>query len=59
MLHKLCLALAATLLAVSAVSGADTASARVTTDDAGDVASYERLHRFNRGRTIIPGDFGP
>jgi hypothetical protein len=33
----------------------DTASVlatyRVTTDDAGDVASYERLHRYNRGRT--------
>jgi hypothetical protein len=38
----------------------DTASVlatyRVTTDDAGDVASYERLHRFNRGRTTASGE---
>jgi Gas vesicle synthesis protein GvpO len=38
----------------------DTASVlatyRVTTDDAGDVASYERLHRYNRGRTTVPGE---
>ena len=38
----------------------DTASVlatyRVTTDDAGDVASYERLHRYNRGRTAVPGE---
>jgi len=37
----------------------DTASVlatyRVTTDDAGDVASYERLHRYDRGRTTVPG----
>jgi hypothetical protein len=38
----------------------DTASVlatyRVTTDDAGDVASYERTHRYNRGRTAAPGE---
>ena len=38
----------------------DTASVlatyRVITDDAGDVASYERLHRYNRGRTTAPGE---
>ena len=38
----------------------DTASVlatyRVTTNDAGDVASYERLHRYNRGRTTTPGE---
>jgi hypothetical protein len=38
----------------------DTASVvatyRVTTDDAGDVASYERLRRYNRGRTTAPAD---
>jgi Gas vesicle synthesis protein GvpO len=38
----------------------DTASVlatyRVTTDDAGDVETYERLHRYNRGRTTAPGD---
>ena len=32
------------------------ATYRVTTDDAGDVASYERLHRYNRGRTTAPGE---
>src|SRR5262245_58848686 len=38
----------------------DTASVlatyRVTTDDEGDVASYERLHRYNRGRTTPSGE---
>jgi len=38
----------------------DTASVlatyRVITDDAGDVASYERLHRYNRGRTTASGE---
>jgi hypothetical protein len=38
----------------------DTASVlatyRVTTDDAGEVASYERVHRYNRGRTAAPGE---
>src|SRR5262245_9529698 len=38
----------------------DTASVlatyRVTTDDDGEVASYERLHRYNRGRTATPGE---
>jgi hypothetical protein len=41
----------------------DTASVlatyRVTTDDAGEVASYERLHRYNRGRTAAPGEAPP
>jgi hypothetical protein len=38
----------------------DTASVlatyRVITDDDGDVASYERTHRYNRGRTAAPGE---
>jgi Gas vesicle synthesis protein GvpO len=41
----------------------DTASVlatyRVTTDDAGDVASYERLRRYNRGRATAPEDVAP
>jgi hypothetical protein len=52
-LHKLRIALAVTLLALAAVSAVDSASAqstyRVTTDDSGDVAGYERVRRFNRG----------
>jgi hypothetical protein len=60
MLHKLRIALAMTLLALAAVSAVDSALAlpyRVTTDDAGEVASYERLHRYNRGSTS--GVIGP
>jgi Gas vesicle synthesis protein GvpO len=38
----------------------DTASLlatyRVTTDDAGEVVSYERLRRYNRGRATAPED---
>jgi Gas vesicle synthesis protein GvpO len=38
----------------------DTASVlatyRVTTDEAGDVAGYERLRRYNRGRVSAPDD---
>jgi hypothetical protein len=53
MLHKLRIALAAILLALAAVSAVDSASAQsqyqVSTDDAGDVAGYERVRRFNRG----------
>jgi hypothetical protein len=63
MLHKLRNALAALILALAALSTVDSASAqsrripdtasllatyRVTTDDASDVASYERVTRFNR-----------
>jgi Gas vesicle synthesis protein GvpO len=60
MLHKLRIALAATIVALAAVSAADSASAlgghdfsflstyRVTTDEAGDVASYERVRRYDR-----------
>jgi Gas vesicle synthesis protein GvpL/GvpF/Gas vesicle synthesis protein GvpO len=33
------------------MSASVPATYRVTTDDAGEVASYERLHRYNRGRT--------
>ena len=38
----------------------DTASVlatyRVTTDDEGEVASYERTHRYTRGQTAAPGE---
>jgi len=38
----------------------DTASVlatyRVTTDEAGDVAAFERLRRYNRGRTTTPDE---
>jgi hypothetical protein len=35
------------------------ATYRVTTDDAGDVASFERLHRYSRGRTTASGEASP
>jgi hypothetical protein len=41
----------------------DTASVlatyRVTTDDAGDVAGYERVRRYNRGRATAPEEVVP
>jgi len=63
MLRKTSLVLATTIVALAAVSAVDSASAqsrripdtashlatyRVTTDDAGDVAGYERIRRYNR-----------
>jgi hypothetical protein len=63
MLRKTSLVLATTIVALAAVSAVDSASAqsrripdtssllatyRVTTDDAGDVAGYERVRRYNR-----------
>ena len=32
------------------------ATYRVTTDDAGDVAAFERLRRYSRGRTTVPDE---
>jgi Gas vesicle synthesis protein GvpO len=67
MLHKFRIALAVTLLALAAVPAVDSASAqsgripdtssllatyRVTTDDAGDVAGYERVRRYNRSSAV-------
>jgi Gas vesicle synthesis protein GvpO len=40
------------VLAVAAPGSAALATYRVTTDDTGDVSSYERLRRFNRGELV-------